>query len=146
MAKSIERLPAVLGRNGRKRSSHYEDVKKALWTPPVRCGARSVGWPSDETDIQLAARIAGLPDEDLRELVKLLVAARTNGGFEQEQFRRWITDRARACAPPCHRAARLTVGTSMGEADRPATSVAASIQERQATIRARSRSTRKGGA
>jgi prophage regulatory protein len=52
-------------------------VSQGLWTKPVSLGARAVGWPSDEVDVLNAARIAGKSDDEIRELVSKLEAART---------------------------------------------------------------------
>jgi len=43
----------------------------------VSLGGRAVGWPSDEIDTLNAARIAGKSDDEIRELVGKLEAART---------------------------------------------------------------------
>ena len=76
MANSILRLPAVKIRTGRSRSSTYADIKSGLFVAPVRIGARSVGWPVNEVDAILAARIASKSDEEIRALVAKLEAAR----------------------------------------------------------------------
>lgn len=73
---TISRLPAVLRARGRSRSSHYDDIKKGLFTTPVSIGARAVGWPDSEVAILNAARIAGECDEEIRVLVIRLGAAR----------------------------------------------------------------------
>ena len=76
MAQTILRLPAVLAERGRQRSSHYLDIKQGLFPPPVRIGARAVGWPAAEVAAVNAARIAGKSDADIRALVAELIAAR----------------------------------------------------------------------
>src|SRR5688500_13651696 len=56
---AILRLPTVLRKRGdRGRSSHYQDIKQGLFTPPIAIGARAVGWPDYEVAILNAARIA----------------------------------------------------------------------------------------
>jgi prophage regulatory protein len=72
----IHRLPSVLRLRGRSRSAHYQDVKDGLFTKPVPIGARAVGWPEHEIDAINGARIAGLNDGEIRELVAKLEAAR----------------------------------------------------------------------
>jgi prophage regulatory protein len=77
MAASMLRLPDVLARRGKKRTSHYMDVKNGLFTRPVRIGVRQGAWPDHEVDALNRARIAGKSDQDIRLLVKLLEAARS---------------------------------------------------------------------
>lgn len=76
MSSAILRLPAVVAKRGRRRSTHYDDIKKGLCTPPVLLGARSVGWPEHEIDAINSARIAGKGDDEIRRLVRDMVAAR----------------------------------------------------------------------
>ena len=78
MSYTILRLPAVLKRRGRSRSSHYADIKNGLFVKPVQIGTRAVGTPEDEVDALNAARIAGKSDEDIRALVVKLETARKN--------------------------------------------------------------------
>jgi prophage regulatory protein len=79
MTNTIQRLPTVLNERGRSRSSHYNDIQQGLFTKPVAIGLRSVGWPSHEVAALNAARIAGKTDDEIRELVKQLEAARKAG-------------------------------------------------------------------
>lgn len=75
---AINRLSHVLSyRGGRSRSAHYIDIQQGLFTKPVRLGARSVGWPAREVEAINAARIAGKSDDEIRQLVAALHAART---------------------------------------------------------------------
>lgn len=76
MSHFILRLPAVLKRRGRSRSSHYADIKSGLYVKPVQIGSRAVGTPEDEVDALNAARIAGKSDDEIRALVAKLEAAR----------------------------------------------------------------------
>ena len=76
MSHTILRLPAVLKRRGRSRSSHYADIKSGLYVKPVQIGSRAVGTPEDEVDALNAARIAGKTDDEIRTLVLKLEAAR----------------------------------------------------------------------
>jgi prophage regulatory protein len=76
MKRTILRLPAVKSESGLSRSTIYLRVSQGLWTKPVSLGARAVGWPSDEVDAINAARIAGNTDDDIRNLVTKLEAAR----------------------------------------------------------------------
>lgn len=72
----ILRLPAALALNGLSRSTTYAHISQGLWPRPVRLGARSVGFPADECEAVIAARIAGKSDDEIRALVAKLVAAR----------------------------------------------------------------------
>ena len=70
------RLPEVRASRGRSRSAHYSDIKNGTCTEPVALGARSVGWPESEIEALNAARIAGKSDDEIRDLVAKLHAAR----------------------------------------------------------------------
>jgi prophage regulatory protein len=70
------RLPDVLARRGKKRTAHYADVARGMFSPPVRLGARASGWPAHEVDALQEAVLAGKKPEEIRELVSSLVAAR----------------------------------------------------------------------
>ena len=72
----IMKLTETLPLRGIGRSAHYLEVKKGVWTPPVRCGCRGAGWPEPEVKILSGARIAGKSDEDMREIVSDLLEAR----------------------------------------------------------------------
>ena len=75
---SIFRMPAVKAETGhRSHASIYNAIKAGLFTKPVQIGQRSVGWPSDEVQAINAARIAGKSETEIRELVKVLHAKRT---------------------------------------------------------------------
>lgn len=75
---TIFRLPRVLYERGEiSRSGHYNDVDAGLFTKPVKIGARAVGWPASEVAALNAARIAGKPSDEIRALVRKLMADRT---------------------------------------------------------------------
>lgn len=70
---AIVRLPAVKAETGwRSHASVYNAINAGLFTKPVNIGQRSVGWPDDEVKALCAARIAGLSDDQIRELVDIL--------------------------------------------------------------------------
>ena len=70
---AIVRLPAVKAETGwRSHASIYNAINAGLFTKPVNIGQRSVGWPDDEVKALCAARIAGLSDDQIRELVNTL--------------------------------------------------------------------------
>ncbi len=59
------------------RSTFYEQVSSGLWPKPIRLGGRAVGLPESEVTAILRARVAGYSDDELRELVRTIEAART---------------------------------------------------------------------
>lgn len=61
----------------RSNASIYNLIKVGLWTKPVLIGRRSVGWPSEEVEEINKARVAGLSDGQIRELVLRLHAKRS---------------------------------------------------------------------
>jgi prophage regulatory protein len=74
--KKILRLPEVKNQSGYSRSSIYLLISQGLWPRPVKLGARSVGWPSDEVTILNSARISGKSDSEIRDLILQLHLAR----------------------------------------------------------------------
>lgn len=76
---TIQRAKEVWARRGTGRSTHYDDINKGLFVPPIAISARSRGYPSYEVDALIAAAIAGQSEAEIRDLVKRLVAARKNG-------------------------------------------------------------------
>ena len=73
---NLLRLPEVLARRGKRRSSHYADVQNGLFTRPVSIGPRQKAWPDTEVDAINSALIQGKSDGEIRLLVRLLEAAR----------------------------------------------------------------------
>jgi len=65
----IVKLPAVLDQRARSSSAHYRDIQNGLFTKPVNLGQRAVGWPIDEVNILTAAQVAGLSEDEIRNLV-----------------------------------------------------------------------------
>ena len=72
----ILRMPDVISRTGKSRSTVYAECAAGLLPRPVRLGQRAVGWPLYEIDQILAARIAGASDQAIRRLVAQLTAER----------------------------------------------------------------------
>jgi prophage regulatory protein len=79
MSKNLLRLKYVLNDRGRSRSAHYRDIKQGLFTKPVQIGPRAVAWPAHEVAAINAARIAGKPEDAIKQLVVDLEAARLGG-------------------------------------------------------------------
>lgn len=76
MLQTIYRLPAVKSESGYSRSTIYLRIAQGLWTKQVSLGPRCVGWPRDEVSALNAARVAGKSDDEIRDLVIKLEAAR----------------------------------------------------------------------
>ena len=74
--KRLLRLPKTLDMRGKSRSAHYEDIQNGLMTPPVNLGGRSVAWPEDEIIAINSALIAGKTKDEIKDLVKKLIADR----------------------------------------------------------------------
>lgn len=73
---TILRRRQVEHETGYSRSTIYLRISQGLWTRPISLGARAVGWPAGEVSVLNAARIAGLSDDRIRELVHRLHLAR----------------------------------------------------------------------
>lgn len=74
---SILRMPAVKAETGhRSHASIYNAVRAGLFTRPVLIGQRAVGWPSQEVQAIVAARVAGKTEDEIRDLVVRLHAKR----------------------------------------------------------------------
>lgn len=63
-------------------SSWYDLVTAGLATPAVKLSKYTAGWPYTELAALNAARIAGKSEDEIRALVKRLVAARAHA-FDQ---------------------------------------------------------------
>ena len=71
------RLPRVKHCSALGRVSIYDGAKKGIFPPPVKIGARASAWLEHEVEAVNAARAAGKSDDEIRELVAKLVAARS---------------------------------------------------------------------
>ena len=72
----IMRAPVYRRQLALTKSGEYRARHAGLLPPPLQLGPRSIGLPAHEVDIITAARIAGTNDEELRDIVSRLVAAR----------------------------------------------------------------------
>jgi prophage regulatory protein len=72
MVDRILRLPSVVDRLGKSRSSIYDDITKSMFPRPISLGGRSVGWREAEVDAIVKARIAGKSETEIRQLVQTL--------------------------------------------------------------------------
>lgn len=72
---TLLRLREVCALQGKSRSGFYDSISTGLMTHPVKLGAASA-WPAHEVEAINRARIAGKPDDQIRQLVKKLEAER----------------------------------------------------------------------
>jgi len=80
--KKLMRKPEVEKIFALSRSSFRDRMLAGLMTTPVEiCGGRAVGWPSDEIYILYLMYVAGAPKDEIRELVRRLMEARTLAVF-----------------------------------------------------------------
>lgn len=80
------RFKDVLKARGVGETRHLADIRAGLYTPSIRVGNRWSFWPESEVIALNAVRVADWPDEQIRELVKRLLAKRkaaADGLFEQ---------------------------------------------------------------
>lgn len=84
-AVTILRRRQVEAESGYSRSTIYLRISQGLWPRAVSLGARAVGWPASEVSALNAARIAGLSDNQIRQLVVDLVAARHAAAPQADQ-------------------------------------------------------------
>ena len=76
---TLLRRPAVEALTGLKRAAVYKRIADGFLVPPVKVGARVSGWPAREITVVNEAIIAGKSDDQIRQLVADMVAARTAG-------------------------------------------------------------------
>jgi prophage regulatory protein len=53
----IIRLPEVMSKTGRSRSSIYADIKDEVFPAPISIGLRAVGWVDSEINAWIEAKI-----------------------------------------------------------------------------------------
>lgn len=68
---------AVIEQRGRSRSNLWLSITNGTFTPPVKVGQRKNAWPRSETQAILQLVIRGASEDEIRALVKELVAKRT---------------------------------------------------------------------
>jgi prophage regulatory protein len=76
MAITIQRLIKAKESLGVSRSTFYLQIAEGLITRPVQIGARAVGWPNNEIEAIVNARIAGKNQNEIKALVKELESQR----------------------------------------------------------------------
>ena len=82
----MQRIPVLLERTGMGETSFRTAIADGLLPKLIKLGPRAVGIPEHEIDQIIRARIAGLPDAEIRKLVERIHAERAriadelNGG------------------------------------------------------------------
>jgi prophage regulatory protein len=77
---TIKRGKDARAQFGIAQSTFYDWQERGLMTPGIALGVRSVGWPAHELDAIAAARIASKTEDEIRALVRDLIAARADAG------------------------------------------------------------------
>ncbi|WP_020484536.1 helix-turn-helix transcriptional regulator [Methylomonas sp. MK1] len=75
-ANAILRRKVVSGLTGKSRSTLYRDISKGLFPHSIEIGGGCVGWPCYEVEQINNARISGKSDDEIKQLVVELEAAR----------------------------------------------------------------------
>lgn len=78
----ILRFRDVLERMGIRETSYRDAMADGLAPKLVTLGTRNVGLPEHELDRVIRARIAGLPDDEIRKLVERIHADRARMASE----------------------------------------------------------------
>ncbi|WP_424191834.1 helix-turn-helix transcriptional regulator [Ampullimonas aquatilis] len=75
-ALTILRRKQVEKITGLSRSTLYDKISNGTWPRPISLGLRAVGFPLPEIEAMISALIAGKSEEEIKELVTKLEAAR----------------------------------------------------------------------
>jgi prophage regulatory protein len=89
MTKRLIRMRSVCERTGLAKSTVHEHVARGLMPPAIKISRSWGAWWDREIDQLIGARIAGLTNDQIRELVTRLVAERRHAapeGIEGEQW------------------------------------------------------------
>jgi prophage regulatory protein len=70
------KLQEVCQRRAQRPTRVYEDVKLGRLAPPIKLTKRSSAWVEAEVDACTSAVVAGATDDELRKLVRQLIAGR----------------------------------------------------------------------
>jgi len=73
---------AVLDKTAKKHSSLYSDIKLGLFPSSIKIGPRAVAWIEHEVDSIIDARVKGLSETDIRDLVTEIHGFREVGGVK----------------------------------------------------------------
>jgi prophage regulatory protein len=77
---TIKRGKEARAQFGIAQSTFYDWQDRGLMPPGIALGIRSVGWPAHELDAIAAARISGKSEDEIRAIVRDLIAARADAG------------------------------------------------------------------
>jgi prophage regulatory protein len=78
---ALLKIETVCSIRGVRRTKVYDDMQAGLWPRPIKLSTRCARWVASEVVAINQARIAGQGDDQIRELVKRLVAARGLAGM-----------------------------------------------------------------
>lgn len=78
----ILRWPEALERLGISESSYRNGIADGTLPKPIQLCARAVGIPEHELNQVIRARVAGLPEGDIRKLVERIHAERARAAVE----------------------------------------------------------------
>lgn len=73
---SILKQSEVLEITRQSATTLWRQVKAGTFTPPIQIGTKATGYIKDEVNAVLSARSIGMPERELKALVKRLVAQR----------------------------------------------------------------------
>lgn len=73
---SILKQSEVLEITRQSATTLWRQVKFGTFTPPIQIGTKATGYIKDEVNAVLSARSIGMPEKELKVLVKRLVAQR----------------------------------------------------------------------
>lgn len=79
---SLSRIKRASGITGLPRSSIYAAVSKGTFPAPVHPSPGTSAWPDHELDAMNRATLAGMSEDEKRDLVKRLHAARIAGAVQ----------------------------------------------------------------
>lgn len=77
---TIQRLTQSRKMLGISRSTFYLQISQGLITKPIQIGLRAVGWPSNEIEAIVNARVAGKSIQEIKNIVVELQAQRRSIG------------------------------------------------------------------
>ena len=77
---TIKRAKDARAQFGIAQSTFYDWQERGLMPPGIALGIRSVGWPEHELNALAAARIRGASEDEIKALVRDLIAARADAG------------------------------------------------------------------
>lgn len=73
---AIWRLPTVQSHTGYSKTKVYDQIGDGLFPKPIKIGRRASGWPSDEVETVIAARIAEQSEDNIRRIVQRMYEKR----------------------------------------------------------------------